>query len=140
MPNDVVVKENGNEIAIINNTINDIRQMVEASVAYQTEVTPIYANISKKVLTLLDRDEELRSWEVKDLMKLLEISNKAQLQPIEQLTKLVQAVEALYDRSELQSKMDELSSVVNEIKEAKDKSSEHLNNNVVDYKHIEEIE
>jgi succinylglutamate desuccinylase len=129
-----------NEIAIIDNTISDIRRMVEESVAYQTIVTPVYASISKKILEMFDKDEELRVWQVKDLMKLLEISNKAQLQPIEQLTKLVQSVEALYDRSELQSKMDELSDVVNEIKEAKDKSNEHLNNNVVDYTHIEDVE
>jgi len=137
MPKD---KDKENEIAIIDNTISDIRRMVEESVAYQTIVTPVYASISKKILEMFDKDEELRVWQVKDLMKLLEISNKAQLQPIEQLTKLVQSVEALYDRSELQSKMDELSDVVNEIKEAKDKSNEHLNNNVVDYTHIEDVE
>ena len=129
-----------NEIALINSTVNDIREMVEASVAYQTEVTPIYASISRKILDMLDREEELRAWQVKDLLKLLDLSNKAQLQPIEQLTKLVQSVEALYDRTELQSKMDELSEVVDEIKKAKDDSGKHLQEDVSDYTHIETVE
>lgn len=135
-----MLKETENEIAIINSTVSDIRRMVEASVAYQVEVTPIYAALSKRILDMLNIQEELDSWEVKDLLKLLDLSNKAQLQPIEQLTKLVQAVEALYDRSELQNKMDELSGVVNEMLDAKKESEKHVNNDVTDYTHIEDIE
>jgi hypothetical protein len=106
-------------IALIDTTITDLRQMIEESVKFQTQVSPIYQNIADKILGMLNRQEELDHWEVKDLLKLLELSNKAQLAPVEQLTKLVQSVTALYERSQLQDKVDQLTQIVDEINSKK---------------------
>jgi hypothetical protein len=103
------------ELALIDTTISDLRLMIEDSVKFQAVVSPIYQNISDKILGMLNRQEELDHWEVKDLLKLLEVSNKAQLAPVEQLTKLVQSVTALYERSQLQDKVDHLTQIVDEI-------------------------
>lgn len=124
-----------NDITLINETVVSIREMVEASVQYQVKVTPIYTAISDKILDMLNKNEELSSWEAKDLLKLLDLANKAQLQPIEQLTKLVQSVESLYDRSELQNKIDKVTALVEEIKEKSD-ASEHFESKPA---YIEEI-
>ena len=103
-------------IALIDSTITDLKLMIEDSVKFQVQVSPIYQNIADKILSMLNKQEELDHWEVKDLLKLLELSNKAQLAPVEQLTKLVQSVTALYERSQLQEKVDNLQQIVNEIK------------------------
>lgn len=107
------------EIALIDSTISDLKTMIETSVTFQVKVSPIYQGIADKILDMLNKEEELSHWEVKDLLKLLELSNKAQLAPVEQLTKLVQSVTALYERSQLQEKVDQLSHIVNEINEQK---------------------
>jgi hypothetical protein len=107
------------ELALIDTTIADLKTMIEESVKFQVQVSPVYQNIADKILGMLNRQEELDHWEVKDLLKLLELSNKAQLAPVEQLTKLVQSVTALYERSQLQDKVDQLSQIVNEINEKK---------------------
>lgn len=106
-------------IALIDTTITDLRQMIEESVKFQSQVSPIYQNIADKILGMLNKQEELDHWEVKDLLKLLELSNKAQLAPVEQLTKLVQSVTALYERSQLQDKVDQLTQIVDEINSKK---------------------
>ena len=129
------------EIAIIDNTIEDLRVMVEESVRYQTEVTPIYSAISKKILEMVDSQEELNVWEPKDLLKLLDLSNKAQIQPIEQLTKLVQSVESLYEKTTLQGKLDQLTEVVNQINAAKEEALVETGNkqDPGNFKNIEDI-
>jgi hypothetical protein len=68
----------------------------------------------------------------KDLLKLLDLSIKAQLQPIEQLTKLVQSLEALYDKSELKAKIENLDEVISEINNAKSEASAKTLDDLVD--------
>jgi len=108
-----------NELQIVNNTIADITSMVEDSVRFQKQVSPIYSRITTAILGMLDNESELSRWEAKDLVKLLDLSNKAQLAPVEQLTKLIQSVQSLYERTELQEKIDKLSDVVNEINDSR---------------------
>lgn len=112
-------------LALIDTTISDLRQMIEESVKFQVQVSPVYQTIADKILGMLNRQEELDHWEVKDLLKLLELSNKAQLAPVEQLTKLVQSVTALYERSQLQDRVDQLTQIVNEINDQKKQVLEH---------------
>jgi hypothetical protein len=109
-----------NDVALVDNTIEDLRLMIEESVKFQAHVSPIYKAISEKILNMLSNQEELAHMETKEMLKLLEISNKAQLAPVEQLTKLVQSVTALYQRSELQDKVDKLSQVVEEVTRKKE--------------------
>jgi hypothetical protein len=113
------------ELALIDTTITDLKTMIEESVKFQVQVSPVYQNIADKILGMLNRQEELDHWEVKDLLKLLELSNKAQLAPVEQLTKLVQSVTALYERSQLQDRVDQLTQIVNEINDQKKQVLEH---------------
>lgn len=121
---------NKHDLALIETTVTDLRDMIEESVKFQAQVSPVYQSISDKILSMLNKQEELDHWEVKDLLKLLELSNKAQLAPVEQLTKLVQSVTALYERSQLQDRVDQLTQIVDEINNKK--------NNVID--HTEEAE
>ena len=126
----------GNEVQVISNTIEDIREMVEDSVAFQAEVSPIYKKLSQRILDTLNTEEELAAMEHKDLLKLLDLSNKAQLAPIEQLTKLIQSVQSLHERSELQSKIDNLTEVVDEMQKAKDDAQ----GDVIDATDLDDIE
>lgn len=112
-------------LALIETTVADLRDMIEQSVKFQSNVSPIYQAISDKILGMLNKQEELDHWEVKDLLKLLELSNKAQLAPVEQLTKLVQSVTALYEGSKLQDRVDHLNKLVDEIKNKKEEIIEH---------------
>ena len=72
----------GNELQIVNNTIEDITRMVEESVKFQKQVSPVYCRIANQILNMFDDESELSRWEAKDLVKLLELSNKAQLAPV----------------------------------------------------------
>lgn len=126
-------------IALIDSTITDLKLMIEDSVKFQVQVSPIYQNIADKILSMLNKQEELDHWEVKDLLKLLELSNKAQLAPVEQLTKLVQSVTALYERSQLQEKVDNLQQIVNEINEQKKNVIEDITSAKSTYPHIDDL-
>lgn len=119
------MKEEDTSLALIDTTVADLRDMIEESVKFQANVSPIYHAISDKILGMLNKQEELDHWEVKDLLKLLELSNKAQLAPVEQLTKLVQSVTALYERGKLQDRVDQLKQLVDEINHKKDEVIEH---------------
>jgi len=114
-----------NSVALIETTVADLRTMIEESVKFQSQVSPIYQSISDKILGMLNKQEELDHWEVKDLLKLLELSNKAQLAPVEQLTKLVQSVSALHDQNRLQDRVSELKQIVDEINHKRDEVIEH---------------
>lgn len=127
-----------NNLALIDTTISDLRLMIEDSVKFQAVVSPIYQNISDKILGMLNREEELNHWEVKDLLKLLEVSNKAQLAPVEQLTKLVQSVTALYERSQLQDRVDQLTQIVDEINNRRDSVVE-VTEETEEYSNIEDV-
>lgn len=98
---ELVTKEDSN---LIDNSIAPLTKMIIDAVEYQKEVSPIYQKIHNKILEIFSKEEELDNLEVKELIKLLDLTAKAQLQPVDQLTKLVQAVAALYDRSELEAK------------------------------------
>jgi hypothetical protein len=132
------VKNYNEDMSLIAGTIAELRSMVEQSVLYQTEVSPIYTSISKKVLEILNNDEELQNWAPKDLLKLFEVTNKAQLQPVETLAKLVQSITALYERTALQDKMDNLQSVVEEL-ESRGKADQ-VKPDELDYASIEDVE
>jgi len=104
----------GNELLIIE-TANDLKELVEKSVKSQTEFHPVFEAIIQNILDIVSAEGELETWEQKDILSLFDKVNKARLQPIEQLTKLVTAVQSLYETSALQDRMNELAEVVNEL-------------------------
>lgn len=122
--------ENNN--GIIERTVGDLKGLIEQNLNVQMGVIPVYKEISNRILEMFNRDEELANWEAKDLIKLLDLSNKAQIAPIEQITKLVQSITALYERSQLQEKIDNMSEVVKKFQESKS-----LDNS--NYEEIEEV-
>jgi CBS domain containing-hemolysin-like protein len=109
-----------NQLTLIEDSITSLQTLVQDSLASQLEFSPIYNSIMDKILGMLDKEDELKAWEAKDLLKLLDLAGKARLAPIEQLTKLIQAIQALQETSKLQEKMDSLADVVQEIKDAKE--------------------
>lgn len=96
--------------------VNQLSNMITQAIDYQVTVMPIFKSIADSILGILSQENELNNLEPKDLIKLLEVASKAQIAPVEQLTKLVQAVTALQNQSELQSKIEALEKVVDIIK------------------------
>ena len=115
---------NNNNTALIDATVKDLRTMVEKSVNFQTLISPFYEKIVTSILDIFGADGELTTMEAKDLMKLLDITSKAQIQPVVELTKLVQSVTALCERSVLQEKISSLESIVKSLvgKDAQNKA------------------
>jgi hypothetical protein len=111
-----------NENPIIQQTLGDLRVLIEENLNVQMGVIPVYKEISRRILDIFSKEEELAHLEAKDLIKLLDLSNKAQLAPIEQITKLVQALSTMYDRSQLKDQVDNLKKGVAQFKEAMSKS------------------
>jgi hypothetical protein len=96
-------------------TVLELSQMVKQSLSFYQETSPIYEKIARTVLDVFSNEKEIANLEHKDLFKLLELSQKAQLQPVETLIKLVQNLNTLYERSALAAKMDSLQQVVKDI-------------------------
>lgn len=110
---------NKGEVQLIGDNLESLKVLVTDSLDAQLEFAPIYKQLIDKVLIMVNKEEELKSWEAKDLLKLLDLAGKARLAPIEQLTKLIQSIQALQDTSALQDKMENLSKVIQEIKDTK---------------------
>ena len=99
--NEIVIKD---DASLVNVTVPQLITMITDAVEYQIEVNPVYQKIHNKILALFEKDDELDNLQAKDLLKLMELTQKAQLVPVEQLTKLIQATATLYERSELDKK------------------------------------
>ena len=65
--------------SLVEATLPDLMRMISESIDNQTKVNPIYQAIQEKILERFKDDAELDNMGVKDLMKLLELSTKAQL-------------------------------------------------------------
>jgi len=125
---------------LIGNTVQSLTDLVIASVKYQTTVSPIFKELADKLLNILKSDEEINDMETKDLIKLLEVANKAQIQPVTELTKLVQSVTALHERSALQNKIDKLQAVVNTLKSGQQIEIDTGNETEAEYFESDEVE
>ena len=110
-------KQVKSEIISLNTNMAQLSELVTNAVAVHVEVAPIYKSITDKILGILGSESELSNMETKDLIKLLDVASKAQIAPIEQLTKLVQSISALHEQQQTKSKMDELQAVVERIQE-----------------------
>jgi hypothetical protein len=132
--------EKNTNIALIENTVSEFKTLVEDATEYQLKVSPIYRKLNEKILEMLSKEDELAHMEMKDLLKVLEISNKAQLQPVEQLTKLVQSVTQLYEKTQLQNKVNELTAMVEQFKQGKQDVIDHEDNDAQGPINIDEVD
>lgn len=101
-----------NDVADISETLPHLVEMISDAVAYQTKANPIYQKIHENVLAIFEKEDELANMEIKELIKLLDLTQKAQLAPVEQLTKLIQATSALYEQNEIQKKTKTLDTLI----------------------------
>lgn len=111
-----ITKKEDNNINLINDNIRDLSRMVNNAVDHQAEVAPIHRELTLKILDLLNNDAELKVMQPKDLMKLVEISSKAILQPIDQLTKLVETLTALHEKSQLEDRVKKVENLMDRLK------------------------
>jgi hypothetical protein len=132
--------EKNTNIALIENTVSEFKTLVEDATEYQLKVSPIYRKLNEQILAMLNKEDELAHMEMKDLLKVLEISNKAQLQPVEQLTKLVQSVTQLYEKTQLQNKVNELTAMVEQFKQGKQDVIDHEDNDAQGPINIDEVD
>lgn len=100
------------DTSLINATVPQLVAMINDAVAHQTMVNPIYTRIHEMILERFENEDELDSMEVKELINLLKVVEKGKLAPVDQLTKLVQATAALYDRSEIEKKSRALDTLI----------------------------
>jgi len=120
----------------IDGQVSKLANLLENSLVEVEKVSPIYKAIANKILTMVNDDKELSAWDAKDLLKLLDLSNKAQLEPIKKLTDLIHAIQSMRETSAMGEKMRELTDVVNAIKTKQD----DLVIEAVDVEDIESVE
>lgn len=105
------------EYNLVESSIDHLTHLIIEAVNAHVEVSPIYREINNRVLKLLNNEAEMANMEVKELIKLTEVAQKAQLAPVEQLTKLVQAVTQLRDSNALEERLREVEHLVTAIKQ-----------------------
>lgn len=102
---------------LITENIQSLSRLITEAVDHHVEVAPIYRSIANKVLEVLNNENEIANLEPKDLIRLVDVVNKAQLVPVEQLTKLVQAASALYEQNQLSEKLAKVDKLITKIEE-----------------------
>lgn len=110
-----------NELTFVDQT-RDLTALLVKSIDAYREVSPIYTKLAQTILNKISEEQELNNMDYPTLLKVLELSNKAQMAPIAEFTKLVQALSALQDRNELQKRVAELTAIVNEFTGAREES------------------
>ena len=105
-------------------TINNLTELANQTIEIYKETHPIFSSISNKILEMFNNDQELNNLEAKDLFKLLEIANKNQLAPINELTKLVTQLNNLQDRMDAHKEVETLRNLVEEMTRAKEEAEE----------------
>lgn len=105
-----------NQVSLVDANLSQLAELVTQAVEHHVEVAPLYKTIVDRILGILSKEEELSVMKQSDIIKLLEVAAKAQIAPVEQLTKLVQAVTDLHEQSKLQDKIRDLESVIVGIK------------------------
>lgn len=123
MSNEIKKYEENTSISLINDNITALSRMVNEGVEHQAKVAPQFQGIATKVLAMLDNQSELDNLDAKDLIKLVETASKAIIQPVEQLTKLVTAVSALYEKSQLEDRLRKVEALMTKIEKESETAS-----------------
>ncbi len=131
------MNQENNSLELIDTQVTKLATLLEGSLTAIEEVSPVYRSIANKILTMVNDDKELSAWDAKDLLKLLDLSTKAQLEPIKKLTDLIHAIQSMRETSAMSEKMRELNDVVQAIKDKQDNVVEEAVN-LEDVKPVDE--
>lgn len=104
------------------NTLFSLVNLVEDSVKNYSTQQPKYVELAETLLDEITSEEMINLMDINTKIKTLELANKNILNPIESLTKLVQSVTALLERSEVNKSKQALDDLTDEIKSARDES------------------
>ena len=113
-------------------TANDIAALSDLAsnvVKNYTANAPIYTKITEKLLEIFNNDDEIKQMEHKDLLKLLDTAQKAQLQPVIEITKMIKAITELEDINSYKKRTEQLEEIINTYKA---ESADHGKYKVID--------
>ena len=110
--NKLVEKDNNVPSVNLDNNLYELVSLVNDSVQTYKRVSPNYKTIIEKLTKDLSSEEQLDNLDIDHMFKLLEISTKNFLAPLETLTKLVQAVSTLRERMMTETESERLGKVV----------------------------
>lgn len=103
----------------VDNTLSIVKDLTkftnEAINAYSL-AQPIYNELTSKVLETIQSDVIFDNLDTEDMMKLLTITSKNQLQPIQELTKLVTQINNLHERLDATKEIEKLRTLVEELR------------------------
>lgn len=103
----------------VEDAIPQIMNLVGSLVDSQMMLDAPLRVISDRLTEIFSTENELKLMSQKDLLKLWEFTQKQRLQPVESLTKLIQAVTALKQANELGSKLGKLDTIINSFDQQK---------------------
>lgn len=106
------------------NTVSDLTTLTNDAIANYKKTADKYTDIAEKVLDEITQENVIQSMEVSELFKLLEITNKHQLAPIAEFTKLIQNLTNLMDRQDIEAEKEKLFDFTKELEKAKQTSTE----------------
>lgn len=92
--------------------VEALGDLLTQTVQNYSESAPKYAAITEKLLNIFEKDEEIAAMEHKDLLKLLDSSQKAQLQPVIEITKMIKALTELEDINKYKQKTEKLEGII----------------------------
>lgn len=113
MSNEISIKKE-NDVTL--QTVSDLTQLANNAIEAYKETNPIYNKLTKTILDTLSQDDVIDSLDNEELFKLLNITSKNQLAPIQELTKLVTQLNALQDRLDANKEIETLRNIVEELK------------------------
>lgn len=113
MSNEISIKKE-NDVTL--QTVRDLTQLANNAIEAYKETNPIYNKLTKTILDTLSQDDVIDSLDNEELFKLLNITSKNQLVPIQELTKLVTQLNALQDRLDANKEIETLRNIVEELK------------------------
>lgn len=101
-------------------TVKELTTLTSEAINNYKKTADKYADIAEKVLKEITEENVIQSMEVSELFKLLEITNKHQLAPIAEFTKLIQNLTNLVDRQEIAASKEAILDFTKELDKAKE--------------------
>lgn len=108
----------------LTNTLNKLAVEAGKAVDAYVEAAPKLQIIANTILELLSKESEIANLEHKDMIKLFEVSAKAQWQPLDQFTKLFTQMNQLQEKLNINKELDALRELTDEITKAKHEAHE----------------
>lgn len=108
------------ETSITLRTVNDLTRLANEAISAYNATHPMYNKLTERILKTLTDETVFDSLDNEELFKLIAITSKNQLAPIEQLTKLVAQLNALQERMDAAKEIEKLRAIVEEMKSAQE--------------------